>query len=326
MASAARSRPTSRTAPPPQPTGNGKGWIAPASAAVTSVVALIATRLGALPLTLGLVIAVIGALVASIGLAVMPILDGVIDGSARSTGLGFAALCFGLVAIPSLFRIFPGSPLVDHAAISGPAQKFPITIPTDGHGRLDVITEGALATAATGAAIPVHYSFTVGDDGGSTIEVVDGTFSEEVRTQRMGRRGTTQVHNQHTAEHHTVSTAGRPTLTVTAATVEPANAPPVSLTVYPRRLPPWPLAVAIALALMAGALYVDRLPAFAINDGAFTLAIGAILGATYFFTTDNASHPEVGTLVGAAIFGGALGMAVSGLTWWITKRVAPHAA
>ena len=296
----------------------------PTGAAVAAVVSLILAQTGLFPLELALGLAVGGALVAVFALAAQPVLEGTVAGPARTGSVGFAALWLATLATPLLFRIFPGTPLLEHAAISGPSASLPLSIPTGGHGRLDIVTEGQLAEAPSGATIPVQYTFTIGTEAGPA-ETISGQFSEEVKTQRLGRRGSTTVHQQHTAAHHTVATGGHDNLTVTAATVEPANAPPVLLTVFPRRLPPWPIALAAGLGLLAAAIYLDRLPDFATNDGAFTFATGAVLGATYFFTTDNAAHPGIGTLIGAAFFGGGLGMAGSGLAWWISKRLAPAA-
>ena len=322
MASATRPRPASRSTPPP-PVGNGRGWVLPVAAAAVALVALILGSIEVLPLELALAAAILAGLVGAAGIGTQPVLEGTVGGNARAISLGFAALCCVAAAVPSLARVFPGVPLLDRTALSGPDAKLPVTIPTAGRGRIDLVTEGNLAPTPSGATVPVHFTFTVADEAGTAIEIVTGEFSEELKTRRLGRRGTSTVHQQHTSSHQPISTGGQANLLVTAATVEPQNAPPIFLTVYPRHLPPWPVALAAGLALLAGAIFIDRLPEFSANDGAFTLATGAVLGATYFFTTDNAAHPGVGTLVGATIFGGALGLAVSGLSWWISKRLAP---
>ena len=43
--------------------------------------------------------------------------------------------------------------------------------------------------------------------------------------------------------------------------------------------------------ILGAAIWIDRLPGLHLNDGTFTLSTGAVIGALYFFTTDNAVHP-----------------------------------
>lgn len=294
-----------------------------AGAAGVTVLALAVGRAGLVDTDPALGVAIIAGLIAALTLAAGLVLDGGGVGSDRPAALGFSALCFAVAAVPLLLRVFPGAPLIEHEALSGPTAKLPLQVPTGGNGRLDLVTEGQLPQAPSGASIPVHYSFTVAADGDAVAQTVTGEFSEELRTQRLGRRGTTVVHQQHVAEHHILHTDGRAALTVATATVEPQDAPPVFLTAYPRRLPAWPIATLLGIALLAGAVYIDRLPSLAAGDGTFTLTTGALLGVIFFFTTDNAARPGFGTLIGATILGGAVGMGVGGLVWWMQKRLVP---
>src|SRR5262249_20146452 len=95
---------------------------------------------------------------------------------------------------------------------------------------------------------------------------------------------------------------------------------PITLTAYAHPLPgPIVLAV-VVVALLAAVVAFDRLGPVGETDGALTLSTAAVLGAAVIFWTSNAVHPDVSTVVRAAIFGGPLGFAVGASLWWLAKR------
>ncbi len=169
-------------------------------------------------------------------------------------------------------------------------------------------------------APPVHYTLTlVGGDG--TARVVDGTFQDELRTRRLGRRGTAVVHQSHTADVRVLANDGGGDITVKQLVLEPETAHPITVTAYAHPLP-GPLVLGLlTAALLAAVVAFDRLGPVPDTDGALTLATAAVVGTAIIFWTSNAVHPDFQTLVGSVIFGGPLGFAAGALVWWVAKHL-----
>jgi hypothetical protein len=222
--------------------------------------------------------------------------------------------------LPFHLRLFPGAPLVDAAQLTSSGSGLPLSIPAAGHGRVDLLLEGHLAPGtAGGAALPVHFQLTL-EDGQGTKRLVEGTFEDKLGTRRLGRRGTAVVHQTHTSELRVITNPTRENLRVTQITLEPPSSQPIALTAFAHPLPgPFVLAL-VATGLLAAVVAFDRLGPVGETDGALTLSTAAVLGAAVIFWTSNAVHPDVSTVVGAAIFGGPLGFAVGASLWWVAKR------
>src|SRR5262249_10613237 len=156
--------------------------------------------------------------------------------------------------------------------------------------------------------------------------VLNGRFDETLKSQRLGRRGSTIVHQQHQSEVQTIDNPGGGDITISGVTLEPSDAPPIQVSAFGHLLPrPIFLAIAGAL-LVGGALAFDRSGALREAGGALTLSTLGVIGTAIVFWTSNAAHPDFSTLVGSAIFGGPLGFGAGALLWWIAKRVVPAGA
>jgi len=128
------------------------------------------------------------------------------------------------------------------------------------------------------------------------------------------------VHQTHTGELRVLPNPARQDLRVTQLTLEPPTAQPITLTAFAHPLPGPIVLGLLAAGLLAAVVAFDRLGPVVETDGALTLSTAAVLGAAVIFWTSNAVHPDVSTIVGAAIFGGPLGFAAGAILWWIAKR------
>src|SRR5439155_1645784 len=139
-------------------------------------------------------------------------------------------------------------------------------LPAAGHRAIDLVLEGKLSPNPTGgAAAPVHYRLTLESAGAR--QVVEGQFDDTLKTQRLGRRGTTVVHQSHSSELRVLANPGREDLSITQLSLEPPTAPAVTVSAFAHPLPgPVILGIAVA-ALLAGVIAFDRLAAVAATDG-----------------------------------------------------------
>jgi hypothetical protein len=327
MATASRPRPSA--GPKQRPWGAGawlaldtaRHWLVPGGASLAIAGAAALAWLG--------LIAVSGALAVSIGallvllfyIGVRPLVAA--DAARRAQAIAAGLALFWLTAcyLPFHARIFPGTPLVDGVEVTAAGGGLPVHIPASGHAAIDLLLEGKLGQNPTGGvAPPVHFRLTVGG-GDPTPQVVEGTFEDSLRTQRLGRRGTAVVHQTHSAEMRVLPNPSRQDLTVTQLVLEPENAQPIRISAFAHPLPGVVVLTLAALVLLAVVVAFDRLGPVPDTDGALTLATAAVIGAIVIFWTSNAVHPDFSTLIGSAIFGGPLGFAAGALVWWIAKRL-----
>jgi hypothetical protein len=297
-----------------------RSWVIPSATAGVIVICAAFSATGVARTPLMLAAAIFAALVLLLYIGEHPLLGA--DAPARDRALGAA---LGLVWLAALYvpfhaRLFPGTPLVDAVEVTAAGRGLPLHIPAAGHPQLDLEIEGKLPHAPTGAALPVSYALTLeGTD--QPPRMVTGRFDETLKQQRLGRRGSTIVHQAHQSEVHVLPNPERQDLTVTKVSLEPENAPPLTISAYAHPLPRPPVLAVAALALLAAVLTFDRRGPLAATDGALTLATTAVVGTAIVFWTSNAVHPDFQTLVGSVIFGGPLGFGAGALLWWIAKRV-----
>ncbi len=329
MATASRTRPPAGTRP------------RAATPNLTALLVLDALRTWVIPTVAGVVIVAAaglgatelmpesGALATAIGAAIVllayvgmrPLLAADVPRRDQLVGAGLALVWFIACYVPFYTRIFPGAPLVDGVEISSAGTGLPLRIPAAGAPAVDVVVTGHLPANPTGGvAPPVHYRMDV-ENAAGTHETLEGQFEDSLKTQRLGRRGTTTVHQTHVAELRVLGNPGRGDLTITHLTLDPATAPPVNVTAYAHPLPGWIVLTIGVLALLAAVVAFDRLGAVQETDGALTLATTAVIGAAVVFWTSNVVHPDFRTLVGSAIFGGPVGFAAGALVWWAAKKL-----
>ena len=292
-------------------------WGLPAAAGGVALVAAVATAFEIVPVAFGLAIAILGllALVAERGLSKASGADGLGPALAVAIGLIWMGVCYA----PFQALLFPGAPLHEPISLHGADATLPVTIPTAGRGAVDLMLEGTLpANPAGGVAAPVQYAVSI-EDAASTTRTLTGRFDESLRTQRLGRRGTTTIVQPHHTERRLLTNPAGGDITITAASLEPAAGASMMVTAYPHRLPLTPMLVVLTLLFLAAVVMLDTRfvrPA----DGTLTLATPAVLGASLALWTSNTVHPTVSSLIGSIIFGGPFGLVVGALVWGIARR------
>lgn len=296
-------------------------WAIPAVAGAVFVVAAGLSATEIVPTGPAVATGILAVFVLLLWIGLRPLLDDGATTRERLIGVAVAVPWLVLLYLPFHARIFPGQPLLAPLEIPVGSKLLPVHIPAAGHAAVDLLLEGKLMHAATGAAIPVGYTLTITD--GTTPQAVVGRFDEQLKTQRLGRRGTAVVHQAHVADVRELTNPARSDLSITAVATDPADAPPITVTAYPHRLPGPLVSGLVAAALLAAALWADRLPSLRSTDGTFTYATAAVIGAIVVFATGNVLHPDFRSLIGSAIFGGPVGFGVGALVWWIAKRIAP---
>jgi hypothetical protein len=293
------------------------GWLIPGAAAVLAILGATGAALGVLGEPMGLAIAILGALtvgaerglskaaaVATPGIAVV-----------LAIAAGWILVCYA----PFHPLLFPGAPLHEPVTLHAGDTSLPITLPTAGRGAVDLMLEGQLPpNPSGGAALPVTYALTISDAAGGT-QVVTGRFDEQLRTQRLGRRGSATVIQAHHGERHLVTNAGSGDLVLQGVSLEPPVRAAMTVTAFAHHLPSIPALVVLGLAVLAGVVAIDTrlVPQ---SDGTLTFITPAAFGAAIALWTSNTVHPTVSSLIGAAIFGGPVGLAVGALLWAVARR------
>jgi len=283
--------------------------------AVLSATGLVAPSLGLAAVVLGLLV-----LLADRGLRGALTKAGASVGLVSAIGIAWVLACY----LPFHTIFFPGAALHDPIVVRGASAALPVVLPTTGRSAVDLLLEGELPPGPSGGTgIPVQFTVTV-EDTAKTPQVLSGLFEDTLRTSRLGRRGTATVVQPHHAARRLVSNPTRGDLTVTSVVLEPATGATVSITAYAHHLPPLPVLVALGVALLAGAVFVDTriVPD---SDGTFTLATAGALGSAVALLTSNTVHPTLSSVIGSMIFGGPLGAGLGALVWTIARRTLVHA-
>lgn len=292
-------------------------WGIPTALGTIAAAAAAATSFELLPAAVGLAITVL-ALLGLIAERALSATVGTATGGVTTVvavGLVWLGLCYA----PFHALLFPGTPLHEPILLHGGDASLPVTVPTGGYALLDVMLEGQLPpNPSGGTAIPVAYAITF-DDAASAKHVLAGRFEESLRTQRLGRRGTTTVIQAHHAERRLLDNPSRGDVTITGVSLDPADGSAVTVTAYPHPLPPTIALIAMAVALV-GAVVALETRVLPNPDGTLTYATPAVLGAALMLWTSNTVHPTVSNLIGAILLGALVGLPVGAMLWWIARR------
>ena len=314
----------SRTKPKPAPrvataiAADALGtWGITAGAIAVAVLAASAAALELVAEPLGLAIAVLALLVLMADTALRPATadGGTSTPVVAAIGVAWIAVCY----LPFHLLFFPGAALHEPIVVHGAAATLPVTLPAAGRGAIDLLLEGELPQApGGGTGIPVAYTITI-EDAAHAKQVLAGRFEDNLRTQRLGRRGTATVVQAHHAERRLVTNSAGGDLLVTAVALDPASGAALTMTTYAHHLPPTAWLAVLGLLLVAGAVWVDArlVPA---STGTFLLATAGALGAAVILWTSNTVHPTVANLLGSAMVGGLIGVAVGAGVWAIARR------
>lgn len=303
------------------PLESAREWAVPVAALLVIAVSIVASAADILSLPVAMAGTILALLVLLAYIGVRPFVAPERAGRDRGIALLVAIVWMIVLYVPFHDRLFPGTPLIENAQMTAAGGGLPLRIPAAGRGAIDLVLEGKLAAAAAGsAAPPVHFHLTLADASGGS-RTIEGTFEDQLRTRRLGRRGSAVVHQSHTADLRVLDNPGRGDLTVTNLLLEPTSADPITLTAFAHPLPGPIVLGLIALVVLAGVLAFDRFGPESETDGALTLSTAAVLGTALIFWTSNAVHPGFQALLGSAIFGGSIGFGAGALVWWAAKRV-----
>ena len=314
MSTPSRKRPSpsgaaARQTAPEQP------WVFAAVAAGVTVLAAAATGSHLVPEAVGLAVTVISVLAL---LAERGVGKALVAGKlAPAVAIALAWMAVSYVPFHAL--LFPGAPLHEPIRLRAADPGLPTTIATAGSRAVDLVLEGELPPSPGGGApIPVDYSV-VFQDGAGTQHVTTGRFDDHARTVRRGRRGTGTVIQPHHEERHLLDNPARGDLVVTTVSLEPAAGSAILLTAFRHRLPSTPILALLGTVFVAGVAALDALVIPA-SDGLLTLATPAVIGTALVLWTSNTAHPGVASLLGAAILGAPLGLALGALLRTIARR------
>jgi hypothetical protein len=106
---------------------------------------------------------------------------------------------------------------------------------------------------------------------------------------------------------------------VTTVSLEPAAGSAILVTAFRHRLPSIPILAVLGPVLIAGIAALDALVIPA-SDGLLTLVTPAVIGTALVLWTSNTAHPGVSSLIGAAILGAPLGLALGALLRMVARR------
>jgi hypothetical protein len=221
--------------------------------------------------------------------------------------IGFAILWSAFVLTSFYAHDFPGAPVATGVLEVGGQ---PLALPQA--GRYAVVVDGHfIATDGQGNRLG-HYRLDA-VSGGEIRDTISGNFEDSFARQRLGRRGSTVVEVQHTAQRHIVTVAEG--TTIRAAEIDRTLDPTLRVVVYPA-VAPWIFPM-FGLAGLAFALALEK---WLDGDGSATMGV-----AVSFFTVDQylrwaSPHPQMKTLIGFVLVGGIIGAPLAAILWRIVPR------
>lgn len=229
------------------------------------------------------------------------------DARRRWSSIGFAAVWGALVLSSFYAHIFPGAPVATGILEVGGQ---PLTLPAA--GRYAVVVDGHFLSAEGQGNRLGHYRLDA-VSGGETRETINGDFEDSFARQRLGRRGSTVVEVQHTAQRHVVTVPDG--TSIRAAEIDKTLDPSLRVAVYPA-LAPWVFPVFG----VAGLVFALALEKWLDGDGSATMGV-----AVSFFTVDQylrwaSPHPQMKTLIGFVLVGGIIGAPLAAVLWRIVPR------
>ncbi len=239
--------------------------------------------------------------------------------------LAFAALWGTTTFYPFYRALNPGTPVFSARLNRNGA---PVTLPLHGKpGHYSLIVAGHFLPAEGRQNRTATYRISVGRDSGATERVLDGAFSEEWRTQRigMGRRASLVPVKSQTMQVLTaIDDPDGHDLTLALTELSPVAGDSVTVDVYTETVP---RAVLIALGILtvAAALVVDAYRPKGGSDGLMGTVTVATLAAVAIFRISSAAAPGFPQLVVAALVGTLAGAIGGSLLWQITRRLKRYA-
>ncbi len=221
-----------------------------------------------------------------------------------------------VIYYPVYRRIYPGERLFTTDA---QVERLPITLPTKGLERFDLLINGHLDNPEHGGTRVARYAVTL---AGQTTppQVFEGEFKETWQRQRQGRGQDVEVLRERSARTVVVDNPYRENLDVTAVRVDGHADPVLTLSLYPHLLPRWWVTVLLGAALLSGAVWFDRATGAGDTAASMVIATAATFVGAYTFPSIGSPQPTFRELAGAAVVGALVGGPIGGLVAWSTRR------
>jgi hypothetical protein len=229
------------------------------------------------------------------------------DPKTRWISIGFVTVWSAFVLTSFCAHNFPGAPVATGILeVGGP----PLALPHG--GRYAVVIDGHFIAADGQGNRLGHYRLDA-VSGGETRETINGDFEDSFARQRLGRRGSTVVEVQHTAQRHIVTVADD--TTIRAAEIDKTLDPALQVAVYPA-VAPW----IFPMFGVAGLAFTLAFEKWLDGDGSATMGV-----AVSFFTIDQylrwaSPHPQMKTLIGFVLVGGIIGAPLAAILWRVVPR------
>lgn len=218
----------------------------------------------------------------------------------------FAIAWIGIVWAQFYFAIFLGREMLTASlAYGGPG----VAIGLEGRGRAyDLVVQGTLAPVSGQVAREAIYRLALEKDG-EKVEEFEGTFAERWSRQRLGRRGTTSVHQLYNRGLHRFRSRGPGTYRLRIVSVSPELAPTLNVALYRKDYPQITLGVLSGLLLIGAYL----LEIFREQNPPFLLPTSFAL--VFAFTLRHIGVPSHGyqDLIGAGLIALVTGPAAGAL-------------
>jgi hypothetical protein len=179
-------------------------------------------------------------------------------------------------------------------------------------GLYAVVVDGRFAAREGQGNRLGHYRLdaVVGD---TLVQSIAGDFEDTFARRRLGRRGSTTVEVQHTAQRHVVRLPAGAALR--AAEVDKSLDPELRVAVYPA-VSPWLFSVAGA----AGLVFALVLEKWLDGDGSATMGVSVIYFVVDQYLRWASPHPQMKTLIGFILVGGIIGAPVAAVVWRLVPR------
>jgi hypothetical protein len=244
--------------------------------------------------------------------------------------LGTVLLAFAVLWSATTFYPFyrarnPGTPVFSAKLVRNGA---PVTLPLHGKpGRYSLIVGGHFLPVEGRQNRTATYRIDLGRESGTTERVLEGAFSEEWRSQRIGtgrRSSLVPVKSQTTQVLTAIDDPDGHDLTLRLTELSPAVGDAVSIDVYGEAVPQ---AVLIALGILSvlGAVVIDAYRPKGAGQGLMGTVTIATFVAIVVFRISTAAAPGFPQLVVAALVGTLAGAIGGSLLWRLTLRLKKYA-
>jgi hypothetical protein len=233
----------------------------------------------------------------------------------RVLAVAFGALWLIAMFYPVHRRIYPAERWF---TVDATPEGLPITLPTSGVRRFDMLIDGHLFEAAPGGTRAARYAVTLQGDA-TPSQTFQGEFKETWQRERQGRTQPVEVLRERRATTVLVDNPRRENLRVSALRVEGQAERMLTLSLHPHRLPPWWLTLLLGVALLTGAVLFDRATGAGETAASLVIATAASFVGAYTFPSIGSPHPTFRELAGAAVVGALIGGPIGGFVAWSSR-------